>query len=66
MEGGVGFKKGGKSMKEKVKGDYRNWKVGGIGEVRPRRFKKEGKRRQKGKRLIVTKKRVESRNNGRV
>ncbi len=34
--------------------------MGGIGEVRPRRFKKEGKRRQKGKRLIVTKKRVES------
>ncbi len=34
--------------------------MGGIGEVRTRRFKMEGKRRQKGERLIVTKKRVES------
>ncbi len=32
----------------------------GIGEVRQCRFKMEGKRRQKGQRLIITKKRVES------
>ncbi len=34
--------------------------MGGIDEVRPRRFKMEGKRRQKGERLIVTKKQEES------
>ncbi len=32
----------------------------GIGEVRRCRFKMEGKKRQKGERLIITKKRVES------
>ncbi len=34
--------------------------MGGIGEVRRRRFKMEQKRRQKGERLIIIKKRVES------
>ena len=56
MEGGVGFKKGGKCTKEK--------KAGVISEVRRCRFKMEGKRRQKGERLIITKKRVESTSKG--
>ncbi len=56
MEGGVGFKKEGKSTKEKVKVINCNWKAGGIGEVKLRRFKMEGKGRQKGELLIVTKK----------
>ncbi len=66
MEGGVDFKKQGKSTEEKVKGDYRNWNADEIGEVRQCRFKMEGKRRQKGERLIITKKRVESTSKGRV
>ncbi len=36
----------------------------GNGEVRRYRFKMEGNRRQKGKRLIITKKQVESTRKG--
>ncbi len=42
----------------------RNRKADGIGAVRPCRFTMEGKRKQKGERLIITKKRVESTNKG--
>ncbi len=61
MEGGVGFIKQGKSTEEKVKGDI---VTDGNGEVRLYRFKMEGKRRQKGERLIITKKQVESTRKG--
>ncbi len=59
MEGGIGFKKEGESTEEKVKVINCSWKVDGIGEVRQYRFKMEGKRMQKGERLIITKKLVE-------
>ncbi len=52
MEGSVVFKKLGESTEEKVETD-------GIGKLRRCRIKMEGKRRQKGKRLIISKKRVE-------
>ena len=41
MEGGVGFKKEGKSMKEKVKATKN---AGGIDEVRRRGLKRKGRR----------------------
>ena len=60
MEGGIGFKKEGESTEEKVvKVINCSWKADGISEVRQYRFKMEGKRRQKGEQLIITKKQVE-------
>ncbi len=61
MDGGVGFKKEGESTEEAIN---HNRKADGIGEVRQCRFKMEGKRRQKGERLIITKKWVESTSKG--